>query len=245
MIGPTDTKCRDWRCEYHKDHGYDTDICFALKDHLEELVQDGQLAQHIRKGNSSNTVAVQPNSPLFGVIHMIYSLPPPTQVHTIQIQPGLSKSFTPAKRPHEIRQISFDDTDLKGVMLPHNDALVIELRVSRFVVERVLIDQGSTLEIIYYKTFLKLDFTKSDLLPADYPLFGFNANPEYPLGKIIVSVCAGTRSIDVKFLAVKILSPYNLIMGRTWLHTMQVVPRTYHQLLRFPTQHGIEKIRGS
>jgi len=112
--------------------------------------------------------------------------------------------------------------------------------MNRFTVERVLIDQGSTSEIMYYKTFVILGFTDSDLLPAGYPFFGFNANPEYPLGKITLPVRAGTKSVDVEFLVVKLPSPYNLIMGWTWLHTMRAVPSTYHQLLRFPTEYGLE-----
>ncbi|XP_028124245.1 uncharacterized protein LOC114321259 [Camellia sinensis] len=94
-------------------------------------------------------------------------------------------------------------------------------------------------------TFAELGFTDSDLLPTNYPLFGFNASPEYPLGKITLPVRASTRSIDVEFLIVKLPSLYNLIMGRTWLHTMQAMPSTYHQLLRFPTKYGNERIRGS
>ncbi|XP_028123312.1 uncharacterized protein LOC114320357 [Camellia sinensis] len=221
------------------------DSYHALKDHLEELVQDGQLAQHVQKNNPSNTVALRPDSPPLGVIHMIYNLPSSAEVHIIQLQPGLPKPITPAKRPYETSRISFDDTDLDRVTLPHADPLVIELRVNRFTVERVLIDQGSTLEIMYYKTFVKLGFTDSDMLPVDYPLFGFNANPEYPMGKITLAVLAGTRSVDVEFLVVKLSSPYNLIMGRTRLNSMQAVPITYHQLLLFPTEYSIEQIRGS
>ncbi|XP_028126222.1 uncharacterized protein LOC114322956 [Camellia sinensis] len=140
MIGPPDTRRRDMRCEYHKNYGHATDSCYALKDHLEELVQNGQLAQYVRKNNQPNRVALRPDSPSLGVIHMIYSLPPPTQVHTIQLQPSPSKPFTPAKRPHETSKISFDDVDLEVVTLPHDDALVVELRVHKFVVERFLID---------------------------------------------------------------------------------------------------------
>ncbi|XP_028126334.1 uncharacterized protein LOC114323066 [Camellia sinensis] len=61
MIGPPDTRRRDKRCEYYKDHGHDANSCYTLKDHLEELVQDGRLAQHVRKNNPSNTVALRPD----------------------------------------------------------------------------------------------------------------------------------------------------------------------------------------
>ncbi|XP_028083155.1 uncharacterized protein LOC114284461 [Camellia sinensis] len=245
MTGPPDARRQDKRCEYHKDHGHDTDSCYALKDHLEELVQDGRLTQHVRKNNSTNTVALRPESPPLGVIHMIYSMPTSPEVHTVQLPSSPHSPITPAKRPYDTGRISFDDSDLIGVTHPHIDPLIIELHVNRFTIERVLIDQGSTSEIMYYKTFIKLGFTDLDLSPTDYPLFGFNVNSEYPLGKITLPVRADTKSVDVEFLVVTLLSPYNLIMSRTWLYTMQPVPSTYHQLLRFLTKYSIEQIRGS
>ncbi|XP_028108670.1 uncharacterized protein LOC114307468 [Camellia sinensis] len=213
MVGPPDTRRRDRWCEYHKDHSHDTDSCYVLKDHLEELVQDGRLMQHIRKNNSTKTAALRQDSPLLGVIHMIYSLPMAPAVHTIQLQSNPQKQITPTKQSHEAASSSFDDSDLVGIMLPHIDPLVIELRINQFTIEHVLIDQGSTSEVMYYKTVIKLGFTKSDLSPADYPLFGFNANLEYPLGKITLPVRVGSRSVDVEFLVIKLHSPYNLIMG--------------------------------
>ncbi|XP_028063223.1 uncharacterized protein LOC114266520 [Camellia sinensis] len=235
MTGPLDARRQDKRCEYHKDHGHDTDSCFSFRDHLEELVQDGRLTQYVRKNNSTNTVALRPESPPLGVIHMIYSLPAPSKVHTIQLPSSTHSSMTLAKRPHDTRRISFDDSDLVGVTHTHTDPLIIVLHENRFTIEHVLMDQGSTSEIMYYKTFVKLGFTDSDLSSADYPLFSFNANLEYPLGKITLPVRADTRPVDMEFLVVKLPSPYNLIMGRTWLHTMQAVPSTYHQLLCFLT----------
>ncbi|XP_028096259.1 uncharacterized protein LOC114296182 [Camellia sinensis] len=193
--------------------------CYTLKDYLEELVHDGRLTHYLPHGvNTPNVVALRSDSPPLAVIHMIYSLLLLTSIHAIQSQepqPCPSKPSIPAKRPHRTGKISFDDTDLDGVIFSHDDPLDIELRVNKYTVERILIDQGSTPEIIYYKMFVKLSFTESDLLPAEYPLFGFNANPEYPLGKVKVAARVGTRTLEVEFLVVKLPSPYNLIMERT------------------------------
>ncbi|XP_028087430.1 uncharacterized protein LOC114288140 [Camellia sinensis] len=172
-MGPPDTRRRDRRCEYHKDHGHDTDNCYALKDHLEELVQDSRLQQHVQR-NTIKTIAFRQDSPPLGIIHMIYDLPRPLAVHSIQAP---LKQYTPSKPPHEALSIIFNDSELIGITLPHSDPLVIELHVNRFVVERVFIDQGSTFEVMYYETFIKLGFNQSDLSPAPHPLFGFNANP--------------------------------------------------------------------
>ncbi|XP_028074631.1 uncharacterized protein LOC114277008 [Camellia sinensis] len=154
MVGPPDTRRRDKRCEYHKDHGHDTNNCYALKDHLEELVQDGQLLQHVRK-NAIKTVALRQDSPPLGIIHMIYDLPMPLAGHAIQAP---LKKLSPSKQHREAPSIIFNDSDLIGVTLPHSDPLVIELHVNQFIVECVFIDQGSTSEVMYYKTFIKLDF---------------------------------------------------------------------------------------
>ncbi|XP_028075689.1 uncharacterized protein LOC114277927 [Camellia sinensis] len=171
MMGPPDTRRWDRRREYHKDHGHDTKSFYALKDHLEELVQDGRLQQHVRKGSSTKAIALKQDSPPLGVIHMIYSLPISSAVHTIQSNPDPQNQLTPAG------SITFDDSDLARVTLPHTDPLVIELRVNRFTVERVLIDPGSISEVMYYKTFINLGFSESNLSLAPYPLFGFNTNP--------------------------------------------------------------------
>ena len=45
--------------------------------------------------------------------------------------------------------ISFSNNDLKDVQLPHNDPLVITLRIGNYDVQRVLIDQGSFSEVVY------------------------------------------------------------------------------------------------
>ncbi|XP_028053805.1 uncharacterized protein LOC114258143 [Camellia sinensis] len=166
-------------------------------------------------------------------------------MHAVEAHPIPQEQYTQTRRPSGVPTITFSDYDLSGKPASHIDPLVIRLRVNRFTIEHILIDPWSTSEVMYYKTFVKLGFNESDLYPAPHPLYGFNTNPEYPLGKITLPVRAGSRTVEVEFLVVKLPSPYNAIMGRTWLHLMKAVPSTYHQLVRFPTGHGIEEIRGT
>ncbi len=67
-------------------------------------------------------------------------------------------------------------------------------------------------------------------------------NPSYPEEKTILPVLAGPINLQTKFLVVQASSPYNVIMGRDWLHKMRVVPSTLHQKLRFPTVEGIMEL---
>ena len=60
----------------------------------------------------------------------------------------------------------------------------------------------------------------------------------------VITVQARTKKIKTEFMVIDTPSPYNIILGRQWLHAMGAVPSTLHQLLRFPTEHGIEEVRG-
>lgn len=48
-----------------------------------------------------------------------------------------------------IEEITYTDYDLEGVQLPHSDAEVVTLRIGDFNVKRILIDLGSSAEIMY------------------------------------------------------------------------------------------------
>ncbi|GMP73163.1 hypothetical protein CsSME_00030995 [Camellia sinensis var. sinensis] len=75
-------------------------------------------------------------------------------------------------------------------------------------------------------------------------MVGFNGTPTWPLGITSLEVQADTRKVITEFTVIDTPSPYNIILGRPWLHAMRAVPSTLHQLLRFPTEHGIEVVRG-
>ena len=66
----------------------------------------------------------------------------------------------------------------------------------------------------------------------------------HPKGIVTTQFGAGPMHLDVEFLVVDVPSPYNAIMGRTWIHCMRAVPSTYHQRIRFPTSKGVMEIKG-
>ena len=44
------------------------------------------------------------------------------------------------------------------------------------------------------------------------------------------------------FLVVDALSPYNAIMGRTWLHCIEAIPATRHQKLKFRLENENDRV---
>ncbi|XP_058223260.1 uncharacterized protein LOC131332974 [Rhododendron vialii] len=134
--------------------------------------------------------------------------------------------------------ITFTEKDLNRVQLPHNDTLVITLRIGTFNVRRILIDQGSSAEVMYYSLFKDLKLSDTDLRPSEVPLIGFSGAPVWPLGMITLPVRAGSVVLDMKFVVVDVPSPYNAIIGCTWLHKLKAIASIYHQVVRFIGANG-------
>ena len=140
--------------------------------------------------------------------------------------------------------ISFSDSDLRDVQLPHNDPLVVTLRIGNYDIQRVLIDQGSFAEVMYQDLYEKLGLSEVDLSSFTTPIFGFSGEPVIPLGKMVLPVLAGPVNLQTEFIVVKASSPYNAIMGRDWLHRMKAILSTLHQKLRFPIADGVMELNG-
>ena len=59
------------------------------------------------------------------------------------------------KRPRSDEAIAFTGKDLEGVQFPHSDALVIKLKLNSHRVCRVLVDTGSSADILFIDAFEK------------------------------------------------------------------------------------------
>ena len=81
----------------------------------------------------------------------------------------------PKRAKMEVRPaLSFLDEDKVGTIQPHDDALVVTLRIGRYDVKRVLVDQGSGAEIMYPDLYNGLNLKLKDLTGYDSPLLGFD-----------------------------------------------------------------------
>ena len=83
----------------------------------------------------------------------------------------------------EIRPVlSYSDEDKVGTIQPHDNTLVITLRIGEYDVKRVLVDQGSGVEIMYPNLYKGLNLKPEDLTGYDSPLLGFD-------GKVVIPKC--------------------------------------------------------
>ena len=101
--------------------------------------------------------------------------------------------------------LSFLDEDKVGTIQPHDDTLVVTLRIRGYDVKRVLVDQGSGVE---------LNLKPEDLTAYDSPLATFNGKVVIPKGQIRLPVQVGSEVVKVDFIVVDAYSPYMAIMAR-------------------------------
>ena len=69
--------------------------------------------------------------------------------------------------------ISFSDSDLEGCQHPHDDPLVVPAIVANTTVHQVLIDNGSSADIIFASAFNKMGIGREKLEPVNTHLWGF------------------------------------------------------------------------
>ena len=110
--------------------------------------------------------------------------------------------------------LSFSNEDKVGTLQPHDDALVVTLKIGGYEVKRVLVDQGSSVEIIYPGLFKGLKLKPEDLACYDYPLIGFDGKIVFLKGQIKLPVQAGSEVVEVNFIVVDAHSPYTTIVAR-------------------------------
>ncbi|XP_074327405.1 uncharacterized protein LOC141665324 [Apium graveolens] len=154
----------------------------------------------------------------------------------------LSKRSKPEITPE------FGDLDLEGLKFSQDDPLVITLLIGNFHVMRVLVDNGASMDILFHDTFIRMCYNDSQLTPFDAPIYGFNHVECKVEGAIQLLMTIGEEPREatqmLNFQIVKAASTYNVIRGRTGIHTFKVVSSTYHMVLKFPTTNSVGEAKG-
>nr|XP_009605124.1 uncharacterized protein LOC104099740 [Nicotiana tomentosiformis]XP_016466692.1 PREDICTED: uncharacterized protein LOC107789410 [Nicotiana tabacum] len=127
--------------------------------------------------------------------------------------------------------ILFSEEDAKGIVQPHNDALVISVLINKSRVKRVLIDPGSSANIIRSRV-VELLGLQDQIVPAVRELNGFNMACETTKGEITLLVNTVGTIQDTKFYVIEGDMRYNALFRRPWVDNMRAVLSTLHQALK-------------
>ena len=151
-----------------------------------------------------------------------------------------------SKLPRLDTTITFSDFDQEGFQHPYDDPLVIRAVVANKTIHRVLIDNGSSVDIIFASAFDKMGIGREKLKPVNTHLRGFFGEKVLPLRSVQLVLtlgeppCQATKTI--KFLIVEAPSAYILLAGL--LDAIRAIPSAYHMVVKFPTENGLGMIQG-
>ena len=159
-------------CEFHRDHGHRTDDCIQLRKEIEYLIRRRYLRRFVASEGQSQAqppppqqTTTQHQRPL-GEIHVISGgfagcgdSSSARKAYLRSIRSGEVMEVQAVSKLHPLNTtIKFSDSDLEGCQHPHNDPLVIRAVVANKTIHRVLVDNGSSADIIFASAFDKIGF---------------------------------------------------------------------------------------
>ncbi|XP_070032395.1 uncharacterized protein [Nicotiana tomentosiformis] len=206
-------------CEYYGTNGHRTGDCRHLREEVETLLKNGHLKEFLsdraknnygrNRGNTETSKVGE--DPQRQMINMIFG---GNEIKGITFSSATKTkvSITHNKRLRE-DDITFTDEDADGLLLPHNDILVISLNVLNFKIKRVLVDPESSANIVQWRVLEQAKLT-GRIISATKLLAGFNLASVTTRGEILLLTNVEGVMKTTLFEVVDGDMGYNIILGR-------------------------------
>ena len=199
-------KANTWKdkskwCAYHEDFGHITEDCIALRKEISYLLSKGHLKELLDRNKERSREREQDPSKI-----PEKAKPPPPNAHVINMISGGSDicgtSYSAARRQAKVskserdverksmtsvaekNEITFDEDDREDIRDPHHDGLLITLHIANLLVKRILIDGGSSANIILLDTLKRMNIPDSDIIRRSSALIGFSGEVKHTIGDI-------------------------------------------------------------
>ena len=116
-------------------------------------------------------------------------------------------------------------------------------------VHRILVDNGSSVDILYYQAFQKMGLKNSNLRPSPNLIYGFTKDSVTPMGVITLPMMVGEypreSCVMSNFLVINQPSTFNSVLGRLSLRALKMITSIYYLLMKYPNPKGVGQVRGS
>ncbi|XP_074299509.1 uncharacterized protein LOC141630625 [Silene latifolia] len=153
------------RCEYHHDIRHNTEYCVVLRKEI----------KHLHGAGGSK------------ICGLTYSVAKWHATETKGDKPESSCRFSRKDLP----LVTFDEANIPDEGEQHHDTLTITLSIGNCLVKKILVDTGSSVNLIKLGTLKNMGFSEKDLLRKAVPLVGFSEETKHSLGGIVIPTFAG------------------------------------------------------
>ncbi|XP_052193948.1 uncharacterized protein LOC127802273 [Diospyros lotus] len=220
-----------------------------------EEMPEGQDRRNLRQNEGirdDRMVAPPDNEPTHQAIHVI-SGGETLAGSTSSSRKAYARQAYQVNSVMEVREdeepITFTPADRGDIILPHDDPMVISAVIAKHPISRILVDSGSSVNLIYWNCFEQMNISQDRLRKVSSPLYSFTGEPVSVAGSVQLPVTLGADPQSVtrqaNFMVVKAPSAaYNMILGRPLLNDMRAVVSSCYLLMKFPTLSGVGQVRG-
>ncbi|VFQ92709.1 unnamed protein product [Cuscuta campestris] len=252
-------------CSFHKTDSHNTVECNSVKGVIKQMIEAGEidpeyLAQAKQKKNQWVRPEGQPaeqnkKKKAAGKEHLqvIYGGPEGGDSASQRKKWGRelyvgTVALNPRSKQVRREPITFTDRDLPATGEDHNDPLVITMDMGGVDVSWVLVDTGSSVNVLYLDAFEKLKLCRTRLEPLKTPLSGFTRDSVEAEWSILLTCELGTGEQVVqkqmRFVVVNIKCVHNAILGRPGINKVRGVISMAHLCMKFYTPGGIGQVKG-
>ncbi|KAA0043020.1 uncharacterized protein E6C27_scaffold75G00990 [Cucumis melo var. makuwa] len=155
--------------------------------------------------------------------------------HDISVVDALSEIVENITATH---CISFTDEEIPPKGTGHTKALHISVKCKDHHVARVLVDNGSSLNIMSRSTLMKLPIDPSYLRSSIMVVRAFDGARREVIRDIDIPLKIGPSTFNVSVQVMDVNSSYSCLLGRPWIHSAGAVPSLLHQRLKFSVEGG-------
>ena len=117
--------------------------------------------------------------------------------------------------------------------------MVIEDIIAGWNIGKILVDMGSSADILFASIFDQMKLSRNSLQPVDNPLFGFGRKRVQVLGKMPVSfgTMDNARTEQITFDLVDLYYPYYAIFARGIIKKFEAIIHQAYLCMKMPTQN--------
>ncbi|XP_024039511.1 uncharacterized protein LOC112098123 [Citrus clementina] len=230
-------------CKFHDTHGHTTAECRDLKTQVEDLVRNRYLDEFMDgtfpmvattdEGEQSDRI-LRHEQPAVRVIAggpMLAGDSNRSRKNYARYAMTSKEVLlnTPAAKRARVRQvpIMWTDEDEEGILYPHEDALVIKATVASKKFDRILVDTGSSVDVLFKSTLEEMGIADRKLEYTNTSLKGFGGGKLVPLGVVELPITIGSppteRTMILDFVVVDEEGPYQMILGRPFLRMSKAI----------------------
>ena len=117
--------------------------------------------------------------------------------------------------------------------------MVISVDIDNFTIKKTLVDQGSSVDILYWKTFKAMRISEEEMMPYNDHVVGFSGERVGTKGYIKLYTTFGLEGASkIRYLVINANTSYNILLGKSSLNKLGAIVSTPHLAMKFPSLSG-------